>query len=321
MLHYDSITSQLRMIWDELRCHSYSAAITRAVKPGDVVIDFGSGLGVWSMIAAKAGASRVYALEANDDVARMAQALIAENNLSDRITVIVGDAAKVELPGKADLLISELMNCAGFNEYDGEPLMKVRDRFLKPGGRMIPQRIRHFIRLCDLKIEFKSDDGGWAAGMYGLTWNAVKNFASAGSTSTELRDYEWASAPHLWWDLDLTRDDLSDNKYRTGSSAKWEIKGDGRVHGVVAYFEADIDGNIMLSTSPDAPRTHWLHLFLSFPRALELKQGDRIDVKVGFSTARGATAYPMSVTWTREGEIIDRFDTYPASIPTIPGDS
>jgi ubiquinone/menaquinone biosynthesis C-methylase UbiE len=318
MLRYDCINSHLRMIWDELRCHSYAAAISRAIKPGDIVIDFGCGLGIWSMIAAKAGASRVYAIEAVDDMTHMAQALIAENNLGDRITTIHANAASVDLPEKADCLISELMNGAGFNEYDGEPLMKVRDRFLKPGGRMIPQRIRHVIRLCHLQTEFKSDNGDWADGMYGLTWNAVKDFASASSTVTELRNYAWASSPHVWWDLDLMRDDLSDNQYRAGIPAHWEIQTASRVHGVAAYFEADLDENIMLSTSPDAPFTHWMHTFLSFPRALEVRAGDRISVKISFSTGRGAPTYPMSVIWTRDGNILDQFDTYPTAIPGSP---
>ncbi len=318
MLYYDRITSQLRMIWDELRCHSYSVAIRRTVRPGDVVIDFGSGLGIWSMVAARAGASRVYAIEATDDVAQMSQALIAENGLSDKITVITADAGKVELPEQADCIISELMNCAGFNEYDGEPLMKVRDGYLKPTGRMIPQRLRHMIRLCRLPIEFKSDDGGWAEDMYGLTWKAVRDFASAGATNTDVRGHSWASPPHLWWDLDLERDDLSDNLYRSGIPVRWPIQAEGKVHGIVAYFEAELDEKIVLSTSPDAPLTHWLHTFLSFPRALMLRAGDCLDVKMSFSTARGATSYPVSVVWTRAGEIIDQFDTYPASIPGSP---
>ena len=302
------------MIWDELRCRSYGTAIARAIKPGDVVIDFGSGLGIWAMVAARSGASRVYAIEANDDVAQVAQALIAENGLTDRITIINADAGTVALPEKADLIISELMNCAGFNEYDGHPLMKVRDNFLKPGGRMIPQRIRHLIRPCDLQIKFKSDDGSWADDLYGFTWKAVKNFASSSNTCTELRGYEWAAPAHVWWDLDLMHDDLSDNQFRNGIPVQWEIQAARRVHGVAAYFEADIDDDIMLSTSPDAPLTHWQHTFLSFPRALQMLQGDLLDVKIGFSTGRGAATYPMSVIWTREGTVMDRFDTYPASI-------
>ncbi len=318
MFHYDQINSQLRMIWDELRCHSYAAAISRALKPGDVVADFGCGLGIWSMIAAKAGASRVYAIELNDDVARVAQALIAENNLRDKITVINANGGSVQLPEPADILVSELMNCAGFNEYDGEALMRMRDRFLKPRGRMIPQRIRHLIRLCGLPIKFKSDDGHWADDLYGLTWNAVKDFASASSTNTQLHGHTWASAPHVWWDLDLVRHDLSGNQYRAGSPVRWEIETDVRVHGVVAYFEADLDDRIMLSTSPDAPLTHWGHTFLSFPRALQMRAGDRIDVTMGFSTGRGAITYPMSVTWTRDSETLRQFDTYPTAIPGYP---
>jgi protein arginine N-methyltransferase 1 len=190
----------------------------------------------------------------------------------------------------------------------------VRDRFLKPGGRMIPQRIRHLIRLCDLQIKFKSDDGLWADDLYGFTWKAVKNFASASSTNIELRGYKWAAPAHLWWDLDLMHDDLSGNQYREGIPVQWEIEEARRVHGVVAYFEADIDDSIMLSTSPDAPLTHWAHTFLSFPRALQVLAGDRLDVKIGFSTGRGVATYPMSVIWMREGRILDQFDTYPESI-------
>lgn len=318
MLRYDCISSHLRMIWDEQRCHSYATAISRAIKPGDVVIDFGCGLGIWSMIAAKAGASRVYAIEAVDDMADMAKALIAENNLSDRIAVIHANAESVDLPEKADCLISELMNGAGFNEYDGEPLMKVRDRFLKPGGRMIPQRIRHVVRLCHLQTEFTPADGCWADGMYGLTWHAVKDFSSASSTATELRNYAWVSSPHVWWDLDLLRDDLSDNQYRDGIPAQWEIQTATTVQSVAAYFEADLDDNIMLSTSPEAPFTHWMHTLFSFPRALDVRAGDRLSVKVSFSTGRGAATYPLSVIWTREGNILDQFDTYPTSIPGSP---
>jgi histone-arginine methyltransferase CARM1 len=76
---------------------------------GRVVVDVGAGSGILSMFAALAGAKHVYAVEASE-MAEYARKLIAGNPLlAERITVIKGKIEDIELPEKADVLISEPM--------------------------------------------------------------------------------------------------------------------------------------------------------------------------------------------------------------------
>ena len=44
------------MFTDRIRMDAYAAAIQKSVKPGDTVVDLGSGLGIFALLACKAGA-------------------------------------------------------------------------------------------------------------------------------------------------------------------------------------------------------------------------------------------------------------------------
>ncbi|KAL2922886.1 putative histone-arginine methyltransferase 1.3, partial [Bienertia sinuspersici] len=86
----------------------------------------------------KAGAKHVYAVEASE-MADYARKLVAGNPiLADRITVVKGKVEEVELPEKADILISEPMGTLLVNERMLESYIIARDRFLVPSGKMFP---------------------------------------------------------------------------------------------------------------------------------------------------------------------------------------
>ena len=57
-----------RMMNDKVRMNAYEAAISRAVRPGDIVLDLGCGPGIMAMLACQAGARRVYAIDTNSVV-------------------------------------------------------------------------------------------------------------------------------------------------------------------------------------------------------------------------------------------------------------
>ncbi|KAJ1395351.1 S-adenosyl-L-methionine-dependent methyltransferase [Sesbania bispinosa] len=117
----------------------YAAVIeNRADFNGRIVVDVGAGSGILSLFAAQAGAKHVYAVEASE-MAEYARKLIAGNpTLAQRITVIKGKVEDVELPEKADILISEPMGTLLVNERMLESYVIARDRFLTPTGKMFP---------------------------------------------------------------------------------------------------------------------------------------------------------------------------------------
>ena len=54
------------MLNDRARTSRFLAGIAEVVRPGDIVVDIGTGTGVRAIAAARAGAKHVYAIEASD---------------------------------------------------------------------------------------------------------------------------------------------------------------------------------------------------------------------------------------------------------------
>src|SRR5215471_8603540 len=104
----DTVLLHVGMLNDRTRTSSYMDAIGRAVRPGDVVLDIGTGTGIFALAAALAGARHVYALEVGR-VAHAARNLFAANGVSHRISFIDPSSTEIELPERADVLVSELI--------------------------------------------------------------------------------------------------------------------------------------------------------------------------------------------------------------------
>ncbi|MEO7711504.1 MAG: 50S ribosomal protein L11 methyltransferase [Gemmatimonadaceae bacterium] len=67
--------------------------LPRVVRRGDRVADLGAGSAVLAIAAAKLGAAHVTAIELDHDAIANAEENVARNGVSDRVTVIEGDAA------------------------------------------------------------------------------------------------------------------------------------------------------------------------------------------------------------------------------------
>ena len=99
---------------DEPRVTAYRRAIHETVRPGDVVLDLGSGTGILGLLALEAGAAHVYAVDAGSmvDVGRR---VARANGLDDRITLIRELSTRVELPARVDALVTDQIGRFGFD--------------------------------------------------------------------------------------------------------------------------------------------------------------------------------------------------------------
>ena len=120
----DTLDFHHSMLLDEVRTRTFLQAILRAVKPGDVVLDIGSGTGILALFACLAGASHVYAVE-EGSVIEIAEQVCRDNGFEERVTFLQDWSTNVELPERANVLVTETTDAhlarlhdAGFSHCD-----------------------------------------------------------------------------------------------------------------------------------------------------------------------------------------------------------
>jgi len=172
-----------RMLHDDRRTRDFIAALTAAVRPGDVVLDIGTGSGVLAVALARAGARRVYAVEASD-IAAVAARVFEANGVTDRVTLIPGWSRQVELPERADLLVAEIIGNEPLEEEILETTLDARRRLLKPGARLVPRALELLARPLLLpEAEFRQRAFGRTAverwrDLYGMDFQPLLDVAS-----------------------------------------------------------------------------------------------------------------------------------------------
>jgi len=151
---YDELLYHI-MTADRVRTRAYRSAIGRAVR-GKTVVDIGTGADLTlARMCLEAGAKRVFAVEMLDSAYEQASRLAGQLDFQDRLVLIHGDSQKIELPEKVDVCVSELIGTIGSSEGVVEVLNDAQ-RFLLPGGEMIPQKCLTKIAAVSLPDELVS---------------------------------------------------------------------------------------------------------------------------------------------------------------------
>ncbi|GAA5893921.1 hypothetical protein JCM6882_003128 [Rhodosporidiobolus microsporus] len=131
------------MLKDRVRTNAYRDFIVHPANAprfqGKVVLDVGCGTGILSMFAAKAGARKVYAVDASN-VAYKAMRNIKANGFEGTIEVLKGKVEEIKLPEKVDVIISEWMGYCLLYECMLDSVLYARDKWLNPDGLMVPSQ-------------------------------------------------------------------------------------------------------------------------------------------------------------------------------------
>ena len=118
-----------RMIADEVRMSAYEAAIRATVRPGSVVLDIGAGTGIMSLLACRAGARKLYAVEVGD-ASGVAGEIARANGLADRIELVQAKSTDITLPERADVIVSDLRGVLPLLQHHIPSILDARRRHL-----------------------------------------------------------------------------------------------------------------------------------------------------------------------------------------------
>ena len=128
-----------RCLKDESRTLAFRDAIRAVVRPGDVVVDIGAGTGIRPV--RRRGGSRQGVRRRNRPGLRSALRKSIELNpgVGDRIRVVQGDAATVDLPRAADVVVAEIIETGLLDEQQVPALNALRRcGVITPATRLLP---------------------------------------------------------------------------------------------------------------------------------------------------------------------------------------
>jgi ribosomal protein L11 methyltransferase len=138
--------------------------LERLVRPGDLVLDLGSGSGILALAAVKLGAARAIGIENDPEANLVAARNAARNGVGDAVRFLDGEAGDLgPLLGPADLILSNILRSANTE------LLPAVTRTLRAGGTAICSGMevteaalfRPAVESAGLAVLEEQTDTGW----------------------------------------------------------------------------------------------------------------------------------------------------------------
>lgn len=96
---------------------------------------------------------KAYLIENNPELRAWIEEEIGNMWYADKVELIFDDATKVILPEQVDFIIWELMSIYCANEFQVQIFKHLR-QFLKPSGKLLPEKIINIAQLCHAEFEY-----------------------------------------------------------------------------------------------------------------------------------------------------------------------
>ena len=269
-----------RMISDHVRTDAFLKAMERVVARDSVVVDIGTGAGIFALSACRLGARHVYAIEP-DDVIEVARRIAADNGFGDRITFLQDTSLAVDLPEPVDVIISDIGGVLPHYSQHIPSIVDARERWLTAGGALIPAADVLRCAVVETPETYERTVGVWGDSRFGLDMHAGQDlvvniwhqthipegqFLTEAATLTRI-DYATVSGPDLDAEVDLV------------------ISRGATAHGLLVWFDRDVAPDIHLLNAPGAPadvapQRIYGTAFFPWSRPTAVHRGDDVTVRL-----------------------------------------
>ncbi len=302
------------MITDRHRFDAYVNALRAAIRPDTSVLEIGTGIGLFAVLARQFGARRVVALEPSDAVT--VARLIAKDNRVPDIEFIQALSTDLNLSERFDVIVSDLRGVLPQMKGHIETIVDARERLLAPGGTIIPAVDTLYAAPVELP-EFYAQWTASNAADRGVRLQAIQRFTTNWWTRVRVKPDQLLAPAASWATLDYRHAITLD----ACGMSRWHAQRGGVVHGVAVWFEGQLFGDVVLSNAPTAPELVYGNAFFPWSEPVSVAAGDEITVR--FDVRRVGDDYVwrwVSEVRATDGHVKARFDqsTYFA-LPIVPG--
>ncbi len=292
-----SLSGYGNMIADDARTDAYARAIGEAVRPGAIVVDIGTGTGLFALLACRAGARRVYAIE-HGEVIEVARRIAADNGYRDSIEFIHAQSTQVELPARADVVVADLHGVLPLFRANVTAMADARRRFLKPGGVLIPGRESLWLACVDAPDLHRTVTTPWLDNKYGLDMQAARDLTANQWRRAVVGAGQLLSEPQRCGEIDYAT--IEDPAYAT--SVTLSAAREGIAHGFCVWFDSTLVPGVGFSNSPAGAGLVYGSAYFPWPEAVTLREGDTIVIRLQASLIAG------EYLWTWKSRVHDPRD-------------
>jgi protein arginine N-methyltransferase 1 len=264
-----------RMNADRDRTWAYAQALTACMTPESVVLDVGAGAGTLTLLACRAGARKVYAVEP-EGIIELARELVATNGYADRVVFVQALSTNVTLSEPVDLLVSDLRGALPFFQSSVTAIVDARERLLKPGGALIPRRDVLMASLVNAPRLHRSLVGPWDD-CFGFDCSAARHRAVNRWMKTSVSPELLIADPQPVMTLDYHTQTGPNGR----GSASWTIEAAHEAHGFCLWFDCETAGGAGFSNAPGASQAPvYEQSYFPWPDVRRLEPGDEVTVEI-----------------------------------------
>ena len=268
-----SLTDYVNMTKDNLRMDAYIKALKEVITKDSVVLDLGAGTGVFSLLACKYGAKKVYAIEPNDSILILPK-LAKLNGCFDKIECIKDFSTNVNLDEKVDVIISDLRGSMPIYRNHIDSLNDAKKRFLKDNGCLIPKRDKLYVTVVqseDLYLEFTEACGN---NILDLNLEPIRDILVNLWRSNSIKYDNLLTSPEHWATLNYWNSPKTDIR----NKIELKVENNGIAHGFFLWFDAELTDSVSFSCGPGAKNKVYGSAFFPFQNAVKVEKGERISI-------------------------------------------
>jgi len=255
----------------------YRQAIAATLTSGDRVADLGCGVGVLGLFCLEAGADKVWGIDSSDAI-HLAREVMDRAGYADRYECVAGSTFRTVLPEQVDLIICDHVGFFGFDYGIIQLMRDARQRFLKPGGRMIPQAL-------DLMVAGVSSDDclakadGWTRDSVPEHYRWLDRLSRNVRYSYPFAPDDLIAAPVALGHVDFAADEPDFYRFEAVLTATRA----GRFDGLAGWFDCRLSEGVRMTNNPLAPESiRRSQAFLPAEQSFAVEAGDEIRVAVRF---------------------------------------
>ena len=310
--HKARVSANTHHIHDRLRLRVYTTAIQAAMK-GKRVLHLGCGMGLLSMLAAKADAAHVVAVDTST-IVHSAKTVASDNKIAN-VTFIQGSLHEgtVQLPDahqEFDVILCEWMSSFVTNDSATmRELLYCRDKFLAKDGTICPNKAElNMVGISD--YQYKCDTVDYWDSVYGFNMAPMKDLVMREPTGCPIPKHLVRCKPCTAVSIDimdLKQEDL-DVKDKT-KNAHLVVEGDfaltANAKSTLHFLTFYVSGMNRQKTCPAANfdlestvggSNPWSEVSAALPEALPVFPGDIITGHVRIEPKGNDTEITLSVS-------------------------